>query len=581
VCGDTDGQAGSGRPERLLAGRYRMEERLGQGGMGVVRAGWDVEQDVRVAIKVLPPQRGRDAATTQRFLHEADILTRESLEHPAIVRVLDSGHDAGSLFLVMEYLEGDSLAAELPGLDRDCAWLPAMLERLRPVFEALDLVHAAGVIHRDLKPENVVFRRDGSPVLIDFGVALAETLPRLTGVGSTFGSPPYMSPEQALGEKLTGASDQYALAVVLYELIGGTPPFIYANAIRTLESHVRKPPPRLSDQNSAVPDGVAEAVHRALNKDPRDRYPSCLALHAALGQALRAPPRFVCTAGYRLVQRLGQGRLGIVHEALDEAHERRVVVEILAPEERARPALAKHFDEEAALLAELDHPALPEVYEHSTEGHCLVREYVEGVPVDRRFGKLGDDPDALADLLCFLEPLFDLLDRLHGVGLVHRDLEPRHILVREDGRPAVVGFGLAEDPTAVRLAGQGPPYGVPYYLSPEQAVWAAGDAGGEVTGASDQYSLAVVLYELLTGLVPFRGEPRQVLHQHLVATPARVTDHNPALPTEVSDAVHQALAKNPEDRFPSCLAFHDALQSPETECRRATWWQRALGRLGG
>src|SRR6266852_1778834 len=211
--------------ERLteaLADRYRMERVLGQGGMATVHLAEDLKHRRRVAVKVLGSDYA-NALGAARFLREIEIAA--ALNHPNILAVHDSGAADDVLYYVTPYVEGKSLRDRL----RETARLPLeeALQIAREVADALGYAHQRGVIHRDIKPENILFQ-SGHAVVADFGIARAVTGdgPVLTQPGMAIGTPDYMSPEQAGGEReLDGRSDQYALACVLYEMLAGQPPF--------------------------------------------------------------------------------------------------------------------------------------------------------------------------------------------------------------------------------------------------------------------------------------------------------------------------------------------------------------------
>src|SRR2546426_6198253 len=212
----------SERVRASLAGRYTIERELGRGGMATVYLARDLKHDRLVAVKVLRPELAA-VLGAERFLREIRLTAQ--LQHPHILTLIDSGEADGFLYYVMPYVEGESLRQHL---ERE-AQLPLdeALRITRVIASALDFAHARGVIHRDIKPENVMLHQC-EPMVADFGIALAVSTPgpeRLTGTGVSLGTPAYMSPEQASGErKLDGRSDQYSLAGVLYEMLAGGPP---------------------------------------------------------------------------------------------------------------------------------------------------------------------------------------------------------------------------------------------------------------------------------------------------------------------------------------------------------------------
>ena len=263
-----------------LAGRYDIERELGAGGMATVYLAHDVRHGRRVALKVLRPELGA-ALGVQRFLAEIRVTAR--LQHPNVLPLFDSGEAGGLLFYVMPFVEGGSLRQRL---DRD---------KQLPVDEAtgiaiamaraLDYAHAHGVIHRDLKPENILLQ-SGQPMLADFGIALAAaTAPdkRLTATGLMVGTPAYMSPEQAAGERELGArSDVYSLGCVLHELLAGEPPFNADSAQAMIAMRFSDAAPLVRRARPAVPPHVEQALVKALALEPADRFDSASAFAAAL-----------------------------------------------------------------------------------------------------------------------------------------------------------------------------------------------------------------------------------------------------------------------------------------------------------
>ncbi len=218
--------------QAALAGRYRIERELGVGGMAIVYLAQDLRHDRRVAVKVLRPELAAILGA-ERFLQE--IKTTANLQHPHILGLLDSGEVEGLLWYAMPYVEGESLRSRLQREKQ----LPVddALRIAREVGVALDYAHRHGVIHRDIKPENILLN-DGQALVSDFGIALAVSAAgggRMTETGMSLGTPQYMSPEQAMGEReLTARSDVYALGCVVYEMLVGEPPFTGATAQQIL-----------------------------------------------------------------------------------------------------------------------------------------------------------------------------------------------------------------------------------------------------------------------------------------------------------------------------------------------------------
>jgi serine/threonine-protein kinase len=261
--------------ERLgtaLADRYRLERELGAGGMATVYLAHDLKHDRQVAIKVLRPELAA-VIGAERFLSE--IRTTANLQHPHILPLHDSGEADSFLFYVMPFIEGESLRDRL---EREKQLPVADAVRIAAeVAGALDYAHRRGVIHRDIKPENILLH-DGSALVADFGIALAVKQAggaRLTQTGMSIGTPAYMAPEQAMGEKtLDARADVYALGAMTYEMLAGEPPFT-GPTMQAIVARVMTERPRpLAEARESVTPGVAAAVHRALQKLPADRWSS-------------------------------------------------------------------------------------------------------------------------------------------------------------------------------------------------------------------------------------------------------------------------------------------------------------------
>ncbi|HJS48546.1 MAG TPA: protein kinase [Gemmatimonadales bacterium] len=264
-----------------LADRYRLEGELGQGGMATVYLAHDLRHDRPIAVKVLRPELAA-VIGAERFLTE--IKTTANLQHPHILGLLDSGEAAGQLWYAMPYVEGESLRDRI---QREKQLPVADAVRLaREVAGALDYAHRHGVIHRDIKPENILLH-DGSALVADFGIALAASRAgdgtRMTETGMSLGTPHYMSPEQAMGQRdLDARSDVYALGAVLYEMLAGEPPFTGPTAQAIVARVVTEEPRRLTAQRRTVPGHVEAAVLTALNKLPADRFASAAEFARAL-----------------------------------------------------------------------------------------------------------------------------------------------------------------------------------------------------------------------------------------------------------------------------------------------------------
>ena len=269
--------------ERLstaIADRYVIERELGQGGMATVYLAHDVKHDRKVALKVLRPELAA-VIGAERFLQEIKVTA--NLQHSHILPLYDSGAAEGFLFYVMPYVEGETLRTLLArekqlGVDE-------AVDLACKVASALEHAHKQGVIHRDIKPDNILIR-EGDPVVADFGIALALSHAggsRLTETGLSIGTPQYMSPEQAMGDReLDARSDVYSLATVLYEMLTGDPPYTGSTAQAIVAKVITEKAPPVTAVRDTVPNHVAAAIQQALSKLPADRFRSAAEFAEAL-----------------------------------------------------------------------------------------------------------------------------------------------------------------------------------------------------------------------------------------------------------------------------------------------------------
>jgi hypothetical protein len=248
--------------------------------MATVYEAWDPTFDRKVALKVLPDELLHDGTFRQRFEREAKTIA--ALEHPAIVPVYEYGEADNKVFLAMRYMGGGSLADKLRAGRLPAAAIARIYERVAP---ALDLAHGKGVTHRDLKPGNILFDDNGEPYVSDFGIAkLAMSTNTELTHGGVIGTPSYMSPEQARGERLDGRSDIYAMGVMLFQMLAGSLPYLSETPTGLMMKHILDPIPRLESVAPGLPGAWQAVIDRAMAKNPADRYANM----ASLANDLRA-----------------------------------------------------------------------------------------------------------------------------------------------------------------------------------------------------------------------------------------------------------------------------------------------------
>ncbi len=268
-----------------IAGRYRLEGRLGFGGMSTVHRALDLRLERPVAVKLLAEHLADDPDFVSRFQREAQAAAR--LVHPNVVQVFDSGQDetTGQYFIVMEYIQGSSCAEIL----RDDGWVEvdSAVSIIEQACEGLDYAHRHGVVHRDVKPGNLLRASEGEVKLADFGIAKATEQSSITQVGSVLGTAAYLAPEQARGEEAGPSADLYALGVVTYQLISGRLPYEASSLTELALKQQQEEPPTLDTLVAAVTTELADAVAIALALDPRDRYQTAREMGRAISDGAR------------------------------------------------------------------------------------------------------------------------------------------------------------------------------------------------------------------------------------------------------------------------------------------------------
>jgi eukaryotic-like serine/threonine-protein kinase len=266
----------------VLGNRYRLGERIAAGGMGSVYEAVDETLDRRVAVKVLRRGLADDPTFLERFRREARAAA--GLSHQGVAGVYDYGELGGQPFIVMELVSGETLADRVATRGR-LPW-PEAFAVGEQVARALAAAHAHGLVHRDVKPANILLGTDGQAKVTDFGIAKATTSATLTGTGMVLGSANYVAPEQAQGDQVGPAADQYSLGCVLFEAVTGQTPYRGGSAVAIASQHVSAPVPDPREHRPDLPDRAAELIRRALDKEPGRRFVSAGAMADAIAGTL-------------------------------------------------------------------------------------------------------------------------------------------------------------------------------------------------------------------------------------------------------------------------------------------------------
>ncbi|HST55639.1 MAG TPA: protein kinase [Solirubrobacteraceae bacterium] len=266
----------------VLDGRYRLDEQIGHGGMSTVYRAFDTVLERQVAIKLMNREIASDSDQLERFRREARSVAQ--LSHPHIVSVIDAGEEDNTPYIVLEYVDGETLKSLI---QRDGPLdIPEAIAYAIEIARGLGAAHERFIVHRDVKPQNVLLGSEGAAKITDFGIARMLTEEGLTIDGRVLGTTDYVSPEQALGQSVTGQSDIYSLGVVLYEMLTGTVPFRADTPVAVAMRHVREAMPDVQLARPDVSASTAAVVDRATAKDLTQRYPDMTAMAADLEEAL-------------------------------------------------------------------------------------------------------------------------------------------------------------------------------------------------------------------------------------------------------------------------------------------------------
>jgi serine/threonine protein kinase len=576
--------------------RYRLLHEIGRGGQGVVWLAEDRNEGRKVAVKLLHAETAADARLLRELLDaEAELVLKvcpPDAPHPNIVPICDVRSFGDDVGLVMEYVDGASVYQLLGGRNARNP-LPAAqaVEITVQVCEALKTAHSRGVIHRDIKPKEILIQKsDGTPKLADWGVAKNVSI---AGPPRTYtGTPPYMPPEvialgegsraeQCRGEGVDHRADLYSLGVTLYEMLTATRPFDGRAEITT--GVTAKQAAIL--QENGVPLELSAIVLRAMAPRPEARFQSAAefqqalqdwqsasteplsGLEAATDQPMCDPPQG--DVRYLLLEELWQEGAGdTVWLAEDMLFGGQYAVKLPEPGAIPDDVARSWMVEKASLMARVcpehsPHPHIIFIRDVRFFGDVpgIVMEYVEGGRVQELLGpRDARRPLPPAEALRITLQVCEALERAHALGVIHRDIKPRNLLIRKsDGVCKVAGWDMGEE---IGLAGHSRNFcGTPAYMPPEVIELDRPgqdelSAGTGVDHRGDLYSLGVTLFEMLTATLPFEG----LGARKLTGRQAAILQEN-GVPLELSAIVLRAMAPRPEARFQSAADLEQALRA--------------------
>ena len=535
-----------------ILGKYEINDRLRENTLYSTFGGRDLESDQKIVTNIFNAQLVPAENFVRRF--ELVAKTLSNLSPQRNIPNLDFGEFENQAVVVHPHNDGQPLSDILRASETLSTDL--VLEIVQHIGEYLDRIHRVGLPHGMLAPAIILQSPEGEYCVLNSGYAQGLDLPNLISSGH-IDAQHYHAPELRAGGNLTPETDFYALGATVYEALTGEKP----------DLDLQDPYPG-SKSPGLLPE-LDDLVAKCLASDPTQRVRSAAELLNGLEDVRRGitmgsqdtilgmeDALVGHTLGaYQLVERLGQGGMATVYKAYEPALDRYVAVKIL-PQFFARdPSFSHRFRREARAVAQLDHPNIVPIYSFGDEGEItyIAMRYVEGGTLKKTRGQVYTPEQSIRLLL----PVARALSYAHHRGVIHRDIKPANILMAEGAWPLLTDFGLAKMAEASQqLTGTGVGVGTPMYMSPEQG------QGKSVNHRTDIYSMGIMLYEMLTGDVPFRADtPMGIVIKHITAPMPIPRDINPNIPEDLERIILKASAKSPDNRFQSVAAMIQALES--------------------
>ncbi len=533
---------GAGTPAPVST-RLDFVRVLGRGQHAEVLEAYDRALQRRVAVKRFTPSTGqRDMVG--RFLQEA--MRAAPLAHPGIVTVFGTAEDAEGRYIILDLVDGRTLR-EL--LNEKIRIEPArLLAYAQQMTEAISHAHRKGILHRDLRPENVFLVGDDAVKIGDFGLKA-----RLSdAVGDQNLVLCYASPEQVKGERVDARSDIYALGIVLYEMLMGEPPFPPETAFF---DHLNTPASFPQKVDRVVPAFLRKIIGKCLEKDPGRRYRSAALLLDDL-KASGIVPGVVVADRYEIVRELGIGGMGRVYQAVDRDLDEAVAIKVLRGVD-AEGKQVERFLREIKLTRRIAHPNVVKVFDFGSwrDHKYITMEFIDGVNLEQ-WRRLQPSVDISTGVRMMIDVARGL-ESAHALGIIHRDIKPQNILIKDGRIPKILDFGIARGGGADGdLTTAGFVMGSPKYMSPEQVQALPLDP------RTDIYSFGVVMYFVFTGREPFVGDTATgIAHRQMQEPPRAPTELNADIPPWLASVILKTLEKEREKRFATMGELAAALEA--------------------
>ena len=526
-----------------VTGRLELHRELGRGQHCTVFEAYDRVLGKKIAVKKYPPNGGTAPDMVSRFLREAQKAS--DLSHPHHVTVFGIGEDSSGRYVLQELVESRTLREVM---DEKIRLEPArIIEFATQIADLLSHAHRKGLIHRDLRPENIFLVAEDQVKVADFGLK-----PRMTDPSALAGNAIcYMAPEAIRSEKVDERSDIYALGTILYELLLGEPPFPPETAAF---DHINLPPPFPTKVDRLLPAFLRKILERCLEKDRTRRYRS----EAQVLDELKASaivPGAVIADRYEIVRELGLGGMGRIYQALDRDLEETVALKVLRGGD-GEGRQVERFLREIKMTRKISHPNVVKVFDLGNwrEHRYITMEYIDGVNLEQ-WVRLRSGLDLTVSIRMMAQ-IARGLESAHALGIIHRDIKPQNILLKDNQIPKILDFGIARTSETNDMTTAGFVMGSPKYMSPEQVQAQPLDL------RTDIYSMGVVMYFVFTGREPFVGDtPSVIAYKHIGEEPRPPRELNAAIPVWLSDVMLKCLAKDREKRFRTMGDLAETLES--------------------
>ncbi len=542
----------------VVLGRYEVKKKIRENELFSEYWGEDTKIGRDVALTVVhavpsPDFFSRFEPASKKF------SSQHSGNLPALIELCDVN---GQATIIRQYIEGQSLRSALD-MGQPLA-LEMALELAQQIGEYLDALHRAGLLQLDFESEDILIAEGGAFYIANFGIASGVNLGALLAADKIPARPSF-APELLQSGKADERADFYSAGALLFEALTGKKPALRLESEKTAAAEDLRP----SSLRMGVSPEWDALVSRCLHPNPAKRIQSAAEFLNQVDEIRRAASTLPGvsplsmedslvgqTLGpYRLVSRLGQGGMATVYKAYEPALDRYVAVKVLPQFFAGDPIFVQRFRREAKAVAQLNHPNIVPIYSYGESSGItyIAMQFVVGDTLKHEGQKFSFE-----EALRLLIPIARALGYAHQRGVVHRDVKPSNILIAEDGKwPLLADFGLAQMTQASgKLTESGVGMGTPMYMSPEQG------QGEQVDHRSDIYSLGIVLYELVTGEVPFRADtPMAIVIKHISAPMPMPSKVNPETPDFLETIILKATAKNPADRFQTAEEMAQAMEN--------------------